>query len=65
MGQSLFECLPLSYGETLAECGEGEVYMELKRIGSDKSPGHDGLSYELYLRVLHIFVSILTEVFNK
>ena len=37
---------------------------ELKQIGLSKSPGLDGLPYEVYLRMSHMFVSILTYVFN-
>lgn len=43
---------------------EGKVHLALKRVGSSKSPGLDGLPYKLYLRVSHIFVPILT-VFNN
>ncbi len=44
---------------------EGEVYAALKKVGRGKSPGLDGLPYELYLRLSHIFVPILTVVFNN
>lgn len=39
--------------------------MELKRVASAKSSVLDGLPFELYLRLSHIFVSILTVVLNK
>ena len=36
----------------------------LKQIGLNKSPGLDGLPYEVYLRMSHMFVPILTDMFN-
>ena len=36
----------------------------LKQVGLNKSPGLDGLPYEVYLRMSHMFVPILTDVFN-
>ena len=42
---------------------ECEVHDALKQVGIKKSPGLDGLSYEVYLR-LHMFVPILTDMFN-
>ena len=36
----------------------------LKQVGLNKSPGLDGLPYEVYLRRSHTFVPILTDVFN-
>ena len=41
-----------------------EVLEALKQVGLNKAPGLDGLPYELYLRMSHIFVPILTDVFN-
>ena len=43
---------------------ECEVRDALKRVGLNKSPGLDGLPYEVYLRMSHMFVPILTDVFN-
>ena len=43
---------------------ECEVRDALKQVGLNKSPGLDGLSYEVYLRISHMFVPILTDVFN-
>lgn len=43
----------------------GEVYLALKRVDSDNCPGLDGLHYELYLRLSHIFMAILTVVFRQ
>ena len=43
---------------------ECEVHDELKQVGLNKSPSLDGLSYEVYLRMLHMFVPILKDVFN-
>ena len=36
----------------------------LKQVGLNKSSGLDGLPYEVYLRMSHMFVPILTDVFN-
>ena len=43
---------------------ECEVRNALKQVGLNKSPGLDGLPYEVYLRLSHMFVPILTDVFN-
>ena len=43
---------------------EYEVRSALKQVGLNKSPGLDGLPYEVYLRMSHMFVPILTNVFN-
>ena len=43
---------------------ECEVRDALKQVGLNKSPGLDGLPYEVYLRLLHMFVPILTDMFN-
>ena len=43
---------------------ECEVRDALKQVGLNKSPGLDGLPYEVYLRMSHIFVPILTDRFN-
>ena len=45
----------------IAEC---EVCDALKQVGLNKSPGLDSLPYEVYLRLPHMFVPILTDVFN-
>ena len=45
----------------VAEC---EVRNALKQVGLNKSPGLEGLPYEVYLRLSHMFVPILTDVFN-
>ena len=44
---------------------EDEVIEALKRVGLNKSPGIDGLPYEVYLRLSHIFVPLLTVLFNS
>ena len=41
-----------------------EVRDALKQIGLNKSPGLDGLPYEVYLRMSQMFVPILTDMFN-
>ena len=43
---------------------ECEVRDALKQVGLNKSPGLDGLPYEVYLRMPHMFVPILTDMFN-
>ena len=43
---------------------ECEVCDALKQVGLNKSPGLDGLPYEVYLRMSHMFVPILTNMFN-
>ena len=50
-----------------ASCGvitECEVRDALKQVGLNKSPRLDGLSYEVYLRLAHMFVPILRDMFN-
>lgn len=47
------------------EITENDVYLALKRFGSGKFTRHNGLPYVLYLRLLHIFVKILTVLFNN
>ena len=36
----------------------------LKQVGRNKLAGLDGLPYEVYLKMLHIFVPILMDMFN-
>ena len=43
---------------------ECEVRNALKQTGLNESPGLDGLPDEVYLRMSHIFVPILTSMFN-
>ena len=43
---------------------ELEVRDALKQVGLNKSPRLDGLPYDLYLRLPHMFVPILTDMFN-
>ena len=43
---------------------ECEVRDALKQVGLNKSPRVDGLPYEVYLRMSHMFVPILTDMFN-
>ena len=50
-----------SYEGVITEC---EVCDALKQVGINKLPGLDGLLYEVYLRLPHIFVPILTDIFN-
>ena len=45
----------------ITEC---EVSDALKQVGLNKSPGLDGLPYEVYLKLPYIFVPILTGMFN-
>ena len=46
---------------TITEC---EVVEALKQVKRNKSPGLDGLPYEMYLQMSHMFVPILTVMFN-
>ena len=41
-----------------------EVSDALKQVGINKSPGQDGLPKEVYLRLAHMSVPILTDMFN-
>ena len=41
-----------------------EIRDSLKQVGLNKSPGLDGLPYEVCLRMSHLFVPILTIMFN-
>ena len=43
---------------------ECEVRDALEQVGLIKSPGLDGLPYEVYLRISQMFVPILTDMFN-
>ena len=43
---------------------ESEARNSLKQVGLNKSPGLDGLPNEVYLRLPHMFVPILTDMFN-
>ena len=43
---------------------ECKVRDALKQVGLNKSPGLDGLPYKVYLRQSHMFVPILTDMFN-
>ena len=45
----------------ITECELRDV---LKEVGLNKSPGLDGLPYEVYLRLPHMFVPILTDMSN-
>ena len=45
----------------ITEC---EVRDALKQFCLNKSPGLDGLPYEMYLRMSHMFVPILMDAFN-
>ena len=44
---------------------ECEIRDALKQVGLNKSPGLDGLPYEVYLRMSHMFVPILMDMFNQ
>ena len=57
----LGEAEAASYRDVITEC---KVHDELNQVGFNKSLGQDGLPYEVYLRLPHMFVPILTDVFN-
>ena len=59
--QEFFNYLTASCEGLITEC---EVRNALKQVCHNKSPGLDGLPYEVYWRMLHMFVPILTDVFN-
>ena len=44
---------------------EYEVHDALKQVGPNKLPGLDGLPYEVYLNVSHMFAPLLTYMFNR
>ena len=50
-----------SYEGLITECVVRDV---LKQVGLNKLPELDGLLYEVYLRMSHMFVPILTDMFN-
>ena len=61
--------LPTSLGAAEATGCEGvitecKVRDALKQVGLNNSPGLDGLPYEVYLRLSHMFVPILVDMFN-
>ena len=43
---------------------ECKIRDALKQVGNNKSPGLDGLPYKVYLKLPHMFVLILTDMFN-
>ena len=43
---------------------ECEIRDALKQVGLNKPPGLDGLPYEVHLRLPHMFVPFLTDMFN-
>ena len=65
-----------SYLADFPRCGEAEaasceslvseckVRDALKQVGLNKSLGLEGLPYEVYLKISHMFIPILTELFN-
>ena len=44
---------------------EEEIRDALKSVGLDKSPGIDGLPYEVFLRLSHMFVPLLATIYNN
>ena len=36
----------------------------LEQVSLNKSPGQEGLSYEVYLRLMHMLLLILMDMFN-
>ena len=43
---------------------ECEVRDALKQVGLNNSPGLDGLPFKVYVKLPHMFVPILTDMFN-
>ena len=58
----LQEAEAAGYKGLVTDC---EVRDELKQVGLNKSPGLDGLPYEVYLRLLQMFIPILTDEFTQ
>ena len=44
---------------------EEEIRESLKSVGLEKSPGIDGLPYEVYLRLSHMFVPLLATTYDN
>ena len=44
---------------------EEEIQRALKSVGLDKSPGIDGLPYEVYLGLSYMFVPLLATIYNN
>ena len=68
--EGLVSCrLPSLSATAVAGCEgcitEDEVRKAMKSIGLDKSPGIDGLPYEVYLRLSHMFAPLLATIFNN
>ena len=59
-----FPCLQAEDASCEGLVTKCEVHDALKQIGLKKLPGLDGLLYEVYLRMLHMFVPIPTDAFN-
>ena len=57
----LWEAEAASCEGVVTEC---EVRDVLKQVGLNKSPGLDSFPYEVYLMLPHMFVPVLTDMFN-
>ena len=57
----LREAEAASFEGVVNEC---KVRDALKQVGLNKLPGLDGLPYEVYLRLPHMFMPILMDMFN-
>ena len=57
----LGEAEAASCESVVTECKVRDV---LQQVGFNKSPELDGLPYEVYLKMSHMFVPILTDMFN-
>ena len=44
---------------------EEEIQEALKRVGTDRFPWINGLPYEMYLRLSHVFVPLLATIYNN
>ena len=61
-----FPCLSVTEAAGCEGCiKEEEIREALKSFGLDKSPGIDGLPYEVYLRLSHMFVPLLATIYDN
>lgn len=44
---------------------EDDIWEVLQKVKTDKTPGLDRHLYEMYLRMLYMFISLLTLIYNN